>query len=413
MSKRNIYYYLICIVILVSCHNSNNVKGEFIPILDVKTGLNNLTMLNLTEFKSNIRYVQLETNDNCLVSNTVQNVYLEENKIFIRDNEPFLKVFDANTGKYLYNIGSKGQGPSELPYLRHVDMNVKEKSIILGWKKNYIYDFEGNHLKDIDLPKFLSSDSNDIISDNVIMLDENLFSVGAYTVHDHQINAVIIFDEYSNIINTLKSYDDYIQHPTIKTFSTYDQLGFYYRYMGRVHFSRGLCDTIYVYNPSTLSFEPQYFFSYGEHRRSRYYVHESTTNKEEISEREISESDKFIFVNFWTNRASTEPYNEIINMDGRIVERINNSIYAVFDKHKNTFNFLLQPIKGIKGLANDIDNGIPFWPKYISSKNEFIDIIQAFDFINYAAKIPNADSSFLKFLEGVVEDDNPIIIIAY
>jgi len=62
---------------------------------------------------------------------------------------------------------------------------------------------------------------------------------------------------------------------------------------------------------------------------------------------------------------------------------------------------------------NDIDNGIPFWPKYISSKNEFIDIVQSFDIIKHAEKLPNSDDSFKKFVERIDEEDNPIIIIAY
>ena len=421
MNKK--FFYLISLVMLLSCNNSNNkLKVENFPTLDVTVGLNNLTKMNLTDFKSNIRYIRLETNANCLITNKIKGIYLEENKIFIHDREPFLKVFDANTGKYLYNIGSRGQGPGELPYLRHVDMNVKEKSIILGWGKNYKYDFEGNYINSIIPPELPPSDSTDIISDRVVMLNENLFSVGLYNMSDdHQINAVIIFDEQSNIINSLKSYDDYIQHPTIKTFSYYDQLGFYYRHKERINFFRGLCDTVYAFNPSSLNYEPQYCFSYGKHRRSRYYDHETTLNKDEIHVTKLGESDNSIFIDFWTNRASTEPYSETIermmgvagNESRQIIERLNHSIYAVYDKQKNTFNFLLQPIKGIKGLVNDIDNGIPFWPKYISSNNEFVDYFQSFDFIEYAEKIPNADDSFKKLLKEVNEDDNPIIIIAY
>jgi hypothetical protein len=421
MNKK--FFFLISLVMLLSCNNSNNkLKVENFPTLDVTVGLNNLTKMNLTDFKSNIRYVQLETNANCLITNKIKGIYLEENKIFIGDSDPFLKVFDANTGKYLYNIGSRGQGPGELPYLRHIDMNVKEKSIILGWAKNYKYDFEGNYIKHIIPPELPPSDSTDIISDVVVMLNENLFSVGLYTpVHDHQINAVIIFDEQSNIINSLKSYDDYIQHPTIKTFSYYDQLGFYYRHKERINFFRGLCDTVYAFNPSSLNYEPQYCFSYGKHRKSRYYSNEATINKDEISVTTLSESDNSIFIDFKTIRASTEPYIETIermmgvagNESRQIIERLNHSIYAVYDKQKNTFNFLLQPIKGIKGLVNDIDNGIPFWPKYISSNNEFVDYFQSFDFIEYAEKTPNADDSFKKLLKEVNEDDNPIIIIAY
>ena len=412
--KPVIYYLTICLFLLTSCNNFNKGERESIPVLDIKQGLNNLTKMNLTDFKSNIRYVRLETNKNCLVTNTIRNIYVEENKIFIRDNDPFLKVFDANTGKYLYNVGSKGQGPGELPSLRHVDMNVKEKRVIFGWAKVYKYDFEGNYLSNIELPKIPAKESDDIISDNVVILDTDLYSVGAYSVAEHQLNAVYIFNEQANIINTLKSYDDYIQHHTIKTNSNYDQLGFYYKCEGRIHFYRGICDTVYAYDSSIRAFKPSFCFDFGKHRRSRHYESIDTENKDEISVKTICENDQFVFMDLSTKKASTEPFmDKNVRGDGKLVEFLNHSVYALYDKQSMIFSFLLQPVKGIMGFANAIDNGLPFWPKYISSKNEFVDIIQAFDFIEYADKLPKPDNSFREISESMDEEDNPIVIIAY
>ena len=416
MDKPVFSFYCITIifVLLTSCHNTTKIENKReILMLDVEQGQKNLVLKNLTDFKSNIRYVKLETAKNCLIGNTMYGVYVEDDKIFIRDNEPFLKVFDANTGKFLYNIGRRGQGPGELPHLRNIDINVKERTILLGWSKVLKYNFEGKFLGDVTLPKLPASDSTDILWDNVVMHDEFMFSVGAYTASEHQINALIIFDEKSKIVNTLKSYDDYIQHHAIKTFSPYDQIGFYYRSLDRVRFFRGICDTVYEYNPSTFGFEPYFYFDFGKHRRSRYYANEQLDNKNEIRVEKISENERFIFMDLWTVKSSTEPFEDYFFRDGQMVEYINNSVYALYDKQNRILNFLLQPVKGIRGLVNDIDKGIPFWPKYISSKNEFVDYMQSFDFIEKAKKIQNSDESFRKIIDCIGEEDNPIIIIAY
>jgi len=409
-----VYYLTLCLLLITSCQNTQKIdsNGE-IYVLDVVQGQKNLVKKNLTDIKSNIRYIQLETAENCLIGNRINKVYVEDNKIFINDNEPSLKVFDANTGKYLYNIGRRGQGPGELPYLSHVDMNVKEKIIVLGWGKILKYNFEGKYLKDITLPNLPASDSTEIIWNNVVILDENLYSVGVYTLSDHQVNAAVIFDEQSNIVSTLKSYDDYIQHHTIKTFSALDQSGFYYKSIDRIHFYRGICDTVYEYNPSTRGFDPYFCFNFGKHRRSRYYDNVDTNNKDEISVQKLSENERFIFIDFRTLKASTEPFEDYFYREGQIVKYVNNYVYAIYDKQTSNFSFLLQPVKGIRGLVNDIDNGLPFWPKYISSKNEFVDYMQAFDFVEKATKITNPDDSFKKLMERVDEEDNPIIIIAY
>ena len=414
MYKPAFSYLIIIFILLASCQN--NKKTEYIGkihVLDVKQGQKNLVKKNLTDFKSYIRYVKLETAENCLIGNAIRDVIVEDNKIFIHDNDPFLKVFDANTGRYLYNIGSKGQGPGECSFIRNIDLNVNEKTIAFGCVKVLKFDFEGQYLGSINLPDLPSNNSTDILWDNVVILDENLYSTGAYTASDHQFNAVIIFDEQSNIVNTLKSYDNYIQHHTIKTFSTIDQSGFFYRNIDQILFFRGICDTVYVYNSSICSFEPHFLFDFGKHRRSRYYPNPSNDNNDEISVEKLSENERFIFIDFWTRKASTEPFNDYFVRDGQNVAYINHNIYALYDKQERIFNFLLQPVKGIMGLMNDIDNGMPFWPKYVSSENEFIDYMQAYDFIDKAKKIPNPDDSFKKFLESVDEEDNPIIIIAY
>jgi hypothetical protein len=95
-----------------------------------------------------------------------------------------------------------------------------------------------------------------------------------------------------------------------------------------------------------------------------------------------------------------------------MIEFINHSLCAIYDKQEKIFQFLLQPIRGIRGLANDIDNGIPFLPKYISSTGKMVDWHQAYKFMEYAERLPNPDDSFLKILESIDEEDNPIIVIA-
>jgi hypothetical protein len=396
--------------------NNNKTEGA-IPVIDIEKGLNNLIKKKLTDFKSNIRYVQLEFSENCLIGNTIENVYVEDGKIFIRDNSaPYLKVFDALTGKYLYNIGKRGQGPGELPHLQYIDMNVKEKCVILGWGgKALKFDFAGNYLYNIGIPVLPDSLSTDLLWNNVVMLDRTLYSVGAYTVSSHQINALYIFDAQLNIINTLKSYDQYIQHHTIPTHSPQQQMGFLYRYMDYIYFSRGLCDTVYVYNSSKDEFEPHYSFNFGKHRQPRDYGGPGTTpNPDEIRLQRLSENDRFVFMDFYTKRASTEPfYDYFYRSNNELVEFSSHALYAIYDKQNRIFNFLQHPIKDIRGLVNDIDYGIPFWPKYVSSNGEMVDYHQSYRFIEYAEKLPNPDDSFKTILENIDGEDNPIIIIAY
>jgi hypothetical protein len=400
---------------LFSCKGFNTSdNSDAILTLNIERGLQNLTKRNLSDFTSNIRYIQLETTENSLIGNTIQNIFVEENKIFVHHNSaPFLKVFDANTGKYLYNIGGRGQGPGELPYLNHVDINVKEKQIILGWRTALKFDFEGKFLGNIILPELPDSLSSDLLWNNVVMFDKNVFSVGAYTVSDHQFNAIYVFDKQGNIVNTLTSYDQFTKHPTSNAFSPHKQIVFHYRDRDYIYFYRGLSDTIYAYNHEIYDFEPYLAFNFGKHRSprnpgGRYF----SPNHDEIYVQRLSESERYVFIDFFTIKASTEPFEDYFFRDGVEMKLMNHSMYAIFDKQERDFQFLLQPIKGIKGLVNDLDNGIPFFPKSISSSGKMVDWLQAFRFIEYVEKLPNPDESFLEVLQSVNEDDNPIVIIA-
>lgn len=67
----------------------------------------------VSDYASSIRYVSLETKEECLLNEELQ-VIVSSQYIFIHDF-PADKVyrFDANNGKFLNTIGKKGQGPGE------------------------------------------------------------------------------------------------------------------------------------------------------------------------------------------------------------------------------------------------------------------------------------------------------------
>ena len=421
MLNNHIFYYLsLCVFLLVSCTNINQEEKEgAIPTLNIEWGLQNLTKRNLSDFASNIRYVRLETTEHSLIGDPIRNIWLEENKIFVHHSYgiPFLKVFDAYTGEHLHNIGRRGQGPEELTILRYIDINVTHRRIILGGERVLKFDFEGNFLGSIALPELPDSFSTDVLRGNVVMLDKNLFSVGAFTLSYHQHNAIYLFDRQANIVGALKSYDQ-LQRNGTRAFSPDQQVGFHYRFADQVYFFRGLSDTVFTFNPIKKEFEPHLVFNFGRHREPRASISaapgDTPQNPNLVSVRSgrISENERYVFIDFSTLKASTEPFENYRFLSG--VQRffLDHSLYAIFDKQEREFQFLLQPIPGIRGIANDIDGGIPFFPKLISSTGEMVDWHQAYKFIELAERLPNPDEAFLQMVRSIDEDDNPIVIIA-
>lgn len=409
--KKNILLLIISFL-LYSCSKTDEDTNT-IPVIDIEEGLSDFSQHILNEYATDIRYIRLENTPNSLINRNISKIHLENNKIFIHDSDPFLKVFDATNGKYLYNVGKKGQGPGELPFLYGVDINVKENCILLTWSKFcYKYDTNGNYIEQIFRPGLPWADStNETIYQNISMLDDSIFSGGVVTYGDHQIAAAVVFDMDTSILNVLNSYRDYIQHPTIKVFSPFGQSGIFYRVFDEVHFFRSLSDTVYKYNPKEKHLVPSFCFNYGKHQ-SNFNFNPDTENPDIIKVQNICENNECVFIEFHTEKYSPEPFEDEIDMEGQIFKFINNNIYGIYNKKTQKLHFLLQPIPGFMGLKNNIDNGLPFWPVNISSNNELISYCHAFQFKERIGKLPNPDKKLVEMANQMDDDDNPVIIIA-
>ena len=265
MKKINIIYILF--LIIASCTSTPKSDSEFL-IVNIEEGLNNFQISNLSDYGSSIRYVRLETQDDCLITNNIKSVFLEDNKIFVHDSEPYLKVFDAETGKYLYNIGAKGQGPGELPYMYSVDINADNKIILLCWGESiHRFDFEGNFLGKIKTP---SIDNNEWIRAPIVALDD--YNYAGIVVHygEEQKSLAILFNNKQEIIGSLKCYENPIQPTNIpgggSVWSPFSQGGLFYRCESEIQYYRGFSDTVYTFNKEQTTFNPYFIIDYGKHK---------------------------------------------------------------------------------------------------------------------------------------------------
>lgn len=401
------FVLFIFILLFIACNSGNNQPNNNVPVIDIESSLTSFSVIPLNKIAGNIRYVKLETSDRSLVTDEIKNIYLEDDKLFVHDWEPFLKVFNASTGKYLYNIGAKGQGPGELPHLAYVDINAQTKKIVLSWSIiTNEFDFEGNFLGTVNKP---DQDTTQIINYNVTSLSEDLFVVGIQNYTDYQENAIVIFNRKKQIVNVLKSYEAPIKHPQFKTWNPLEEGGFFYHIDFDTRFFRGISDTIYTYNMEEGNFIPLYSLFFGKHRSNN--NHNPNTEKNNvITIKSIVENQRYLFIDFYMKQAP-EPFEDSIWMGDHFRKFTNHYVYGIYDKVNKELNYLLQPIPTMRGLKNDIDNAVPFWPKSVSSTGEMIDYYQACDFLEYAKKISNPDKSFVEFSKSVSDEDNPVVAI--
>lgn len=103
----------------------------------------------LNDWAKNIRFVPLETNDDILIK-YISMVYQRGDQFLVSHGDR-VSLFDYE-GKYLYDIGSKGQGPTNFISVNNVTLH--NDLIYIHETQNRIkaYDWKGNFVKKMELP---------------------------------------------------------------------------------------------------------------------------------------------------------------------------------------------------------------------------------------------------------------------
>ena len=137
------------LLFLASCVSKEQEQKDYIEIDMVPLIEGEGKKMPLQEWAKSVRFIPLETNDNILMREIV-NVFQREEKL-LAFHIGRVSIFDLN-GKYLYDIGSQGQGPTE--YTGVSDVTIHNELIYIHESRNRIkaYDWEGNFVKKLVLP---------------------------------------------------------------------------------------------------------------------------------------------------------------------------------------------------------------------------------------------------------------------
>lgn len=146
--KTQIYLWAASLCLLLTlCGSGVRKKGD-LEVIPLEAALEKQKGLKVSDCFKKVRYVPLETTNNCLVGRGALAQILGDYIVVISEMN-LCHLFDKQTGRFIRSVGRVGQGPGECQSLRGGWQNPHNKLFYFpGWKKDWhVYQADGrlNH----------------------------------------------------------------------------------------------------------------------------------------------------------------------------------------------------------------------------------------------------------------------------
>jgi len=431
MKKFSLLDLLLFSLILILGHacsgngNVNAVSGSI--TVDLEGNIGKGDVLNLSSVVSEIDYIPLQTSSSSLVGDAREIRF--ENGLFYLSTSRMVRgcqIFDS-LGRHILYFNRTGRGPEEYPGAIQYDIHPDNGNIdILSVEKNNLiitYDPSGKFMWKFPLP------GGDLFNVSpVLYLNDSTYAavITAYLKGTPEYSAILFSPgdssaKYLMPIPEFQQKDPFNFQGVISFFSDggkagpdenytyigYDVLIYRYKDIARLIFPYN--DTIFSISPD-MKQEAPFVIRYG---KTRFPGGEKYDRRNYVSMKGAPfESDDYLFLAFHLNNHAHEPYEkEIVLNSGRIHKYTLSDCYALLNKKTGFFTLLNQPVKGMPGFKEDILNGPPFWPMYVSSKGELVSFYSPDVLISWAEK-HKVSPKLKKIIDNLDDSDNPVVVIA-
>jgi hypothetical protein len=366
--------------------------------------LNQKNTVRLSQLATEVKYIRLETNANCLIYNTAK-YYFSGNFIFVRNRDHILKF--SSEGRFIKKIGNPGRGPGEITSpIQNVSIIPEKKMIVIYdvvAHKLFFFDFDGNLLKTRNLPRFKYVNA---------MNDSRYIAISQGTAAEEYTHFLI--NESGDTVSAVRNYESW-KTPDPNHVSSIGSLSFepFYTFRNKYCFKSLYNDTVYTINANNIA--PGYFINLGKYRlpeekrierlnpgEARLFVKNAAdycfTYVFEAGDR------LFLTTNEWGGGYKVERF--VINKRGFVANAEN--------RYSGAF-------KGY--IENDWDGGALFWPKgsvddntvfmpiYVADLKNILRFSSSSNSLKAMVRYPDKRAQLEKMASGLDISDNPVLMI--
>jgi|WetSurMetagenome_2_1015567.scaffolds.fasta_scaffold117115_1 hypothetical protein len=391
-------YLIIHLTLLTFVSNKVMAQKDFF-IINFEKSLIDKKKINLSQLASNVEYIQLETNPDCLL-NQKSRFFFVDSLIFVSNKDHILK-FSIN-GKFLKKIGKPGRGPGEIGTIADLSIIPNKRQIIVQLleKRSLLYfSFDGRFIKSINLPyRGIVKTIND---GKILVWDRGSLMNAKLTF--------LLTNERGDTLSSVPNYTTIIKGSSISAAPSYSFFPEHFYYFNNNFFFKDeYNDTVYSVKSNKIV--PQYFINLGKFKLP------DNLNPSNIGpsnmEKYLREAKNHYFC------TSFELANKVFVTSHSYNKGVPKLV--LYDKSLHQENLLINNEGSSTGLINDWDSGSDFWPVgCVSSSKVYMPIdinkLQTEFKKNKAnqalIKFPEKQKQLEKIITGLDILNNPIIMI--
>ena len=386
-------------------------KKETLPInvIPVASTVGHYSILNLSDFTTDVKYIPLETNDSILVGANHRLCY--ENGHILISEIYNCQLFD-NTGKFCRKIGQRGQGPDE--YILPEQTFIHDNIIFLhDHQKILSYDMNGSLIERINLWSNDIPEKYRVGTLRLLSLQRDIFVMDVNSSEGYYPKAILL-ETHQSGAKMIKEYPNFVILDKVRRGIMRGENAIMYRFKDDVRTYKVINDTVFTIGQNT-EMKEAFIFDLGRYKPALAFFEfregdpGSTAGRNYIHPLNIYESLNYLFYRFDFGKYAPESV-ELTNRQGGTYSM--DDVCGVFDKRTGKLTLMRQPIKGKFGFRNDIDGGPVIWPGYISSNNEIVTSVSVEEFLDYYSKTKNPTPQMTEIANNIQWDDNPIVIVA-
>lgn len=329
----------------------------------------------LNELASDIRYVPLETTDDCLMNNEFYIMQYTGEDIITSG----IFHFDKN-GKFLNKIGSKGQGPEE--YLQGLFAFGDWKNKLLyvqNWTTLTCYGFDGTFVRSVPTPQ-LNMGAAGLFDENHILYSNDIY----YADKANPIQLYMVDSQNGKTVSKWRGHlEENKKYGMILT-----SRDFMYKYDNSLFYKPALENVIFkILSPK---------------KRQLVYKFDCSGKDIDVSADEVDPKKRFQFLSvYWAKETAQYLF---VNYGMKNISRL-----GIYDKEKKTFTNVT--------IKDNLAGGYDIHPAWTSDDNHLLMIYYAGGLLQDKEKrystglLPERKKELDELLKNIKEDDNPVVIL--